>query len=189
VDHEGNREPGWYPDPLGERRRRWWDGQRWLPPLPGDEVSRRTFANIAFSESSDAINAALMFLSGLCAGVMCLVVLFLDVVHRRSYPNLLPLLLIGIPVLVAGQVWIIALINARGDRRTYTALFRGVPSWLGVTTCVLVAFGAVNVVPTFFSGKNHPTAGHPAGMLLVFYSLHWGNEAAEHYRRRSAATS
>jgi hypothetical protein len=93
-----------------------------------------------------------MVLSGLCPLVCLIVVLVLDLVHAKSYPNVLPLLVVGIPVLLAGQMWTIAVLNARmypnGPPQrprifdggvSLTTIFDGMPRWLPVVVAGAVA--------------------------------------------------
>jgi hypothetical protein len=146
--------PGWYLDPEGSGERRWWAGSRWYPVQADRGRSLRDFRRAASSPASDRINDILMVLSGLCALVCLIVVLVLDLVHAKSYPNVLPLLAIGIPVLLAGQMWTIAVLNARmypnGPPQrprifdggvSLSTIFDGMPRWLPVVVASAVAIG------------------------------------------------
>jgi len=137
-----------------------------------------------------------MVLSGLAAVVCLVVVITLDISHSRDYPNLLWLLFIGVPVLVAGQLWTIFVLNVRkypngpprrwspfGSRVGLGTIFGPTPKWIPVLMTALILIGWSSFFfPSSLSHNGSPP--DPAGILLFFYAFHWGVETAEHYRRK-----
>jgi hypothetical protein len=142
------------------------------------------------------INNVLMVLSGLAAVICLVVVVTLDISDSHRFPNLLWLLFIGVPVLVAGQLWTIFVLNARkypngpprrwspfGSRVGVGTIFGGVPKWIPGLMAGLILIGWSSFL--FHSSLSHDgSAPDPAGILLFFFAFHWGVETAEHYRRK-----
>lgn len=139
-----------------------------------------------------------MALSGVAALVCLVAVLTLVFTSYPRYPNLLPLLVIGIPVLIAGQLWVILVLNARmrpdGTARRTTFfnprrlsgrdMFGGAPSWVGATAIALFLVGVLSFLVGTHVSHRAQAASDPAGVLLAFFAAHWGVETAEHYRRK-----
>jgi hypothetical protein len=137
-----------------------------------------------------------MVLSGLAAVICLVVVVTLDISDSHRFPNLLWLLFIGVPVLVAGQLWTIFVLNARkypngpprrwspfGSRVGVGTIFGGVPKWIPGLMAGLILIGWSSFL--FHSSLSHDgSAPDPAGILLFFFAFHWGVETAEHYRRK-----
>ena len=176
---------------------RWWDGNSWYPPPDNNRTGGLAdFRWAVRSPFADQINNALMVLSGLAALVCLVVVVVLDIDDSDRYPNLLWLLFIGVPVLVAGQLWTIFVLNARqypngppkrwspfGSRVSFKTIFGVVPKWVPVVMTALILIGWSSFL--FHSSLSHNgSAPDPAGVLLFFFAFHWGVETAEHYRRK-----
>lgn len=164
--------------------------------------SLRDFRWAVSGPRSNSVNDILMVLSGLCALVCLIVVLVLDFVSSKSYPNLLPLLVIGVPVLVAGQLWTIFLLNARmypdgpparprlfSRQVSLDTVFGGVPRWVLVITIGLALTGWASFLFHSQLLRHASAAPDPAGVLLFFYAFHWGVETSEHFRRKGSGGS
>jgi len=159
--------------------------------------SLRDFRWAVSSPASDRINDILMILSGLCALVCLVVALVLDVVHFTGHPSALPLVAIGMPVLLAGQVWTIAVLNARkypngpprgrhvfnGGVRLWT-IFGGIPKWIPLATLAMVAVSTFSFLHPLQGVRTSSKAPEAAGAFLLFYAMHWGVESSEHFRRK-----
>jgi hypothetical protein len=134
-----------------------------------------------------------MGLSGLCTLVCLAIVLVLDVVRQASYPNLLPLLVVGIPVLLVGQIWTIAVVSARmnpdgpperspafGGGVRLPTIVGGAPTWVYLAAVSMVAVGMLSFLLPLLFDHGPSSAPDPAGVLLFFFAFHWGVEASEH---------
>jgi hypothetical protein len=152
---------------------------------------------VVSSPKSDRINEILCIRSGMAALVCLVVVLTLDLTSFASHPNLLPLLVLGVPILVAGQLWVIAVMNARTypegqpnrrelfqTRPSNLRQLSSAPRWVAVVVGAAVLIGAASFLVGFAMshGKSHATPD-PASVLLGFYAIHWGVETSERYRR------
>jgi hypothetical protein len=139
-----------------------------------------------------------MVLSGIAALICLAVVLTLDFTRSSTYPNLLPLLVLGVPTLIAGQLWVIAVMNARkypDGHPTRRSLFQArannlqlmslAPWWVPVTAGAAILIGWASFLFGFARAAH--AAPDPAGVLLFFYAFHWGIEASEHYRRKGGS--
>jgi hypothetical protein len=176
---------------------RWWDGNRWYPLPEGSSVTagRPDFRWAVKAPFTKRLNDVLMVLSGVAASVCLIIVVMLDINDSHRYPNVLWLLFVGVPVLLAGQLWTIFVLNARkypdGPPKqpaifrgvSFGAIFGGAPKWIPPVMMVLVFTGWSSFL-FHASGSHNGSAPDPVGILLFFFALHWGVETAEHYRRK-----
>lgn len=103
--------PGWYVDPAGGGGRRWWDGSQWA--AAADSSQRRSW--ILESPVALRIDQALVAVDALLVAVAVVVVLF-GLVAGRPLPDAVLLLVAGVPVLFAGQLWTILVLQGRSPR-------------------------------------------------------------------------
>lgn len=110
----GARE-GWYADPRGTGDQRWWDGREWTdrtrPPSPSADW-RSWIARSPRARTFDQLVAGAAGLSALVAFLIGLTALIRD----KPLPGVAILVLPAVPILLAGQLWTIALVNARTPR-------------------------------------------------------------------------
>jgi len=110
--------PGWYPDPYGGPELRWWDGQQWTGytaprPSTSNVVTAPAWRQwITTSRTATRISWALAILASVAAAV-CTTIIVADLVRQQPIDGVSGLLVIGGPLLVAGQLWMIGLGNAR----------------------------------------------------------------------------
>ena len=106
---------GWYPDPGGSGAERWWDGQQWTGYLRPLSLASNWRGWLARSPRAIMIGRAVATAAGLCATGAFLVGL-LDLLRGKPIHGVGISLVVAIPVLAVGQVWMIAQINSRVSR-------------------------------------------------------------------------
>ncbi len=109
--------PGWYLDPSGSGDQRWWDGQQWTERTQPPSMSADWRAWIARAPRAETVGRLIAYAAALCAtGAFLLGVTAL--IRDKPLHGVAVLLIPAIPTLAVGQLWAIALINARRPRRT-----------------------------------------------------------------------
>lgn len=160
----GGIPPGWYPDP-SRSGYRWWDGVNWTEWTSSEQAHRMGWYRLG------AAARVLMLLDAI-AVVIC-AVLVLAALIRQSPINGAGILLVpGIPLLGAGQIWAIVVLNrrqrhiranARGFRRIFSGssatgfrdFFSPIPSrTIAVVAGIFLAgwLSGMTAFPTLWSG-------------------------------------
>ena len=103
--------PGWYHDPYGMAPQRWWDGGKWTDRTAGAKPSNW---QVWFTASPASLRVDRWLAGGAgLAAVVAAVIVVVTVVGGRPLPGVDLLLIPGIPLLGAGQVWAILVGRAR----------------------------------------------------------------------------
>lgn len=116
TDGPATPPPGWYPDPTNAGDQRWWDGHQWTDKTRPPTMSSDWRGWLARSPRAETIGRIVA-----CAAALGTVGAFLvslaALVREKPIHGLLILLVPAIPILVVGQLWAVATMNARMPRR------------------------------------------------------------------------
>jgi hypothetical protein len=104
---------GWYEDPSASGDERWWDGNGWTARTRPPALSFATWRGwLTRSPQAQTIGRSIA-LAAAVGALGALLIGLLALLRDRPLHGLTILLLPAVPLLAAGQLWTIALMNAR----------------------------------------------------------------------------